>query len=680
MRRLSLLLAAIGAFFLATAAIHAQSGPPDPAGATATPVALESPEDLLVPRVRVDELEEAPAQPRGPSAAAAGDSCVGATELALSFSLPADGGATLINPFTEEVADPNLSCTWGTPTRPQGYRTAWYKYVATDTGQVTITTRGSDYDTILAVYTGQCESLLQIACSDDYIGLQSEVDFQAIRNQTYYIEVADYQVGIDRPTILAFSAIMDGLPSRWQRRTNWNLPLGGISRHMAAPYDRYIFIIGGQTQIQGIPTISNAVQRFDAFDQRWQIMSPIPGPGLSNTTAVQLNGRIYIPGGFDGNLTAYSGTHWEYIINADEWRKQPSIPAGLLPGGRTFAWAASAAEPSGGAYYVSGGITSMVPLAPDAQVISTTYRYTPATKQWQGLPPMTTERYAHTGAWVSRFSRGFCVAGGLATDTDLGGRPLSVLLTNGECYNPYGGAGWVPTGPLNFPRYGADSAVGPDGNWYIFGGADATGAVAETEVYDPATNTWILLDSSYSLGGRPNYPARVWPQGEFIGNNLWIFGGNDFPERRVLSDYWFIPLTGSQVALPNRVLVPFTSYAAGANFLNDASPIGVGGTATGNFRVSTQFFNPYFTDIFEYGRYTFLLSNIPSDSNFNIWVYNSRKVFLGRGDPAQYGGQKAVSLTLEPGRYYIIIERLFPKDIPDPADYYNLTVLREPGR
>jgi hypothetical protein len=116
------------------------------------------------------------------------------------------------------------------------------------------------------------------------------------------------------------------------------------------------------------------------------------------------------------------------------------------------------------------------------------------------------------------------------------------------------------------------------------------------------------------------------------------------------------------------------------NFLDFALPVGEGGTATGNFWLTKQFFNSYFFDWPFFGRATILLRNIPSDSNFNVWLYDANKQFLGRGDPATYGGQKSVSRTLEPGRYYILVERIFPKDPPNPNDFYSVSVIREPGR
>jgi N-acetylneuraminic acid mutarotase len=661
----------------------AQTQTAEPASTGTALDVVEPPPELIVSAISVDELEALADAPLDVDAGPASDTCAGATDLDLSLSSTNDGSATLVNSFTEEPSDPNLWCTWGDAPRPQGYRSAWFRLVARDTGQVTVTTRGTDYDTILGVYSGACENLLQLACSDDYLSLQSEVTFQVVRNRTYFIEVVDYQRDLIGPTLLEFGAFMDVLPSKWEQIGN--MPYGGVSRHALAVYDRYIYILGGQERIQNIPTLTNRVLRFDAFDLRWAEMANIPGAGLSNTTAVQLGGRIYVPGGFDGNTTAYSGTHWSYNIAADAWKPVASIPTNLLPDGRTFAWSAAAAEPGGASYYLTGGLTTQIALDPAADVISNTYRYTPSSNQWQAAPAMTRPRYGHTAVWLEQGNKGFCVAGGLSIG-EFEGEPITILLGGGECLNPATGV-WTEIASLNFPRYNAGSAIGPDGSWYIFGGMDATGAVAETEVYDATDNVWRLLDSSYSLGrplkvGSPNNdPPRTWPRGTFIGDNMWVFGGNNYPERRTISSYKILRPGHSAGAQPaHQVMLPLTSVEGETNFLDYALPVGEGGTATGNFWQSNQFYNSYYFDWPYFGRATILLRDIPSDSNFNVWLYDARKLFLGRGDPATYGGQKSVSRTLEPGRYYILVQRIFPKDLPDPNDYYSVSVIREPGR
>ena len=58
---------------------------------------------------------------------------------------------------------------------------------------MTIDTEGSDFDTLLAVYTGtSVDALTAVASNDDAIGRQSEVSFTAQVGVIYYIAVDGY--------------------------------------------------------------------------------------------------------------------------------------------------------------------------------------------------------------------------------------------------------------------------------------------------------------------------------------------------------------------------------------------------------------------------------------------------------------------------------------------------------
>src|SRR5207248_555904 len=50
-----------------------------------------------------------------------------------------------------------------------------------------IDTAGSDFDTVLAVYTGSCGSLAQIACNDNAGAATSRVSLLGNASTTYYI-------------------------------------------------------------------------------------------------------------------------------------------------------------------------------------------------------------------------------------------------------------------------------------------------------------------------------------------------------------------------------------------------------------------------------------------------------------------------------------------------------------
>ncbi|MHB1355179.1 MAG: C1 family peptidase [Anaerolineae bacterium] len=74
----------------------------------------------------------------------------------------------------------------------QKHNTVWYQYRPGEGGVMTVTTQGSDYDTVLSVWTGSRGALVSRACNDDFFGLQSQVTVSVTANITYYIEVAGY--------------------------------------------------------------------------------------------------------------------------------------------------------------------------------------------------------------------------------------------------------------------------------------------------------------------------------------------------------------------------------------------------------------------------------------------------------------------------------------------------------
>lgn len=71
--------------------------------------------------------------------------------------------------------------------------TVWWRWTATSSGDVIIDTFGSDYDTILAVYTGSSVgALTKVGSNDDAGGRQSVVGFVGSAGQTYQIAVAGF--------------------------------------------------------------------------------------------------------------------------------------------------------------------------------------------------------------------------------------------------------------------------------------------------------------------------------------------------------------------------------------------------------------------------------------------------------------------------------------------------------
>jgi hypothetical protein len=224
---------------------------------------------------------------------------------------------------------------------------------------------------------------------------------------------------------------------------------------------------------------------------------------------------------------------------------------------------------------------------------------------------------------------------------------------------------------MNFPRYNAGSVVGPDGRWYVFGGIKDATAIPEVEVYDPVTNTWQVLDSSFSLGGLPTNPARAWPRGGIVGSTIYVIGGNTFPLQGAISLVDQLRLPPGLAPQEFQAQMPLVALNAGNTFLMHAIPLAPGLAREDNFIANEQFYNAYYFDWTTFGRATVRLSQIPQSWNLDLAVYNSDKQILG--DSTNLNGQdEFVSLTLAPGRYYVVVRRIFPPSDIDPNVFYRI--------
>jgi len=83
-----------------------------------------------------------------------------------------------------------------------GGHSVWYKRTATSTGVVRLSTLGSDFDTLLAVYTGNAVNSLTLVASNDDIAFptveQSALSFNAVSGTVYYIAVDGYDGAVGK--------------------------------------------------------------------------------------------------------------------------------------------------------------------------------------------------------------------------------------------------------------------------------------------------------------------------------------------------------------------------------------------------------------------------------------------------------------------------------------------------
>ncbi len=131
---------------------------------------------------------------------------VGSTPNRLLYSGTSSGPSMPNDAFAMATTLPSVSTTvTGTnagaskePGEPNhaggtGGRSVWWRVVAPSSGTVTISTAGSSFDTVLAVYTGgSVSSLTWVASNDDFSGVTSQVTFTATAGTVYSIAVDGY--------------------------------------------------------------------------------------------------------------------------------------------------------------------------------------------------------------------------------------------------------------------------------------------------------------------------------------------------------------------------------------------------------------------------------------------------------------------------------------------------------
>lgn len=617
----------------------------------------------------------------------ASDSCEDAAPLPLQ-TFGTAGDRSTVNDMTRDTNDPVLGCMWGMPQNPRGYRTVWYRFEAPVSGHLVVNTSfeasnfGDSYDTVLALFHSSddtCGSLTMLGCDDDTTGFFSELAAFVIEGETYYIEVADRSFAVQGPATLRLAVVLEEGETLWERLDGdeYSEP-ARRTRHSLVSDGRFIYLISGETFEDGEPAGVGTVRRFDAVTQTWTDrfeLRPIPRPYYSRTSAALVGGRIYVPSGYTGNNQEYDGQHWVYDIATDEWDEGVNVPWGAASeSGQPYAWHQAVASPVNNGYFVTGGLLEGNPeqLIPPINIVPTDSLlfYNANTARWRtDLPGMETARFAHAAELLNTpQGQQVCVAGGLTRLEQDGGEPRAAVVSSVECYN-IATQQWTTRASMNFPRFGAGSAVSPDGKWYVFGGVNSQlSNVTLTEIYDPIRNTWQVLDSRYSV----RRPGRGFVRGAFAGNALWIFGGEQRPGNEV------IPLTERLAVPEGDLFIPVTFNAGGNqaepnNTMAEAVPVSLNQEVRGTFHSHEDYFDFFRFNVNVSDVYVAHLNNIPNERDYNVYIYNRNKLLVG--DSTRVGNQEeyAETFPLDPGTYYVLVMRAFGEP---GGDQYRLRVTR----
>lgn len=130
-------------------------------------------------------------------------------------------------PFSDSLSTVEATPAAGDPECVGVGPTVWYALTLRRNTTVTVSTAGSNYDTTLSAYTGSPGNLTQIACNDDFGGLQSQIEFSVARRQTVYVMVGSFAGGPGGS--LSISMVEAG-------RADRPVPPVGLNRLLSGPF------------------------------------------------------------------------------------------------------------------------------------------------------------------------------------------------------------------------------------------------------------------------------------------------------------------------------------------------------------------------------------------------------------------------------------------------------------
>jgi Kelch motif len=216
---------------------------------------------------------------------------------------------------------------------------------------------------------------------------------------------------------------------------------------------------------------------------RWRDVAPLP-TARANLATAEVGGLVYAVGGLDD----VDNSDVVETFNPRSGRWATSVP---LPQPRAFAGAAGL----GGLLYVAGG---EVQLAAGAfEVTNSVLVYDPRHNTWRSVAPMPTARW---GLRLVASGRYLYAIGG----ADLAGQSLTMV----ERYDPKSDR-WATMNPMVQSRVlpcAVQTKVGNRHVLVVVGGAEfsAAGTAVQarptTEVFDPHTGRWTLLDVLLPFG------------------------------------------------------------------------------------------------------------------------------------------------------------------------------------
>jgi DNA-binding CsgD family transcriptional regulator/N-acetylneuraminic acid mutarotase len=265
--------------------------------------------------------------------------------------------------------------------------------------------------------------------------------------------------------------------TRWRTRAQMPTPRTGLA---LVASEGLIYAIGGVSN----DGVTAKVEVYDPQADAWTTRQSKP-TAVGFISAVEVGGRIYVPGGFDGGVQPRDILE-VYDPVQDSWEVRAPIPKPL------GAYGLAAYNDR---IYLFGGRN-------EGTYVSSVYSYEPVSDLWEELEPM-------------KQARGFLSASALENRIYVvGGYDDVTEFDTCDVYDP-STAAWTDCSPMGAARGGL-SVVPVRGQLYAIGGGMA-GYLAFNERYDPRLDTWNRFETPVIEQWRGLGSAFVYPHLYAIG-------------------------------------------------------------------------------------------------------------------------------------------------------------------
>ncbi|MCH7662473.1 MAG: hypothetical protein IH859_01215 [Chloroflexi bacterium] len=306
-------------------------------------------------------------------------------------------------------------------------------------------------------------------------------------NEPTALQEADNTTGASNPAT-SLPTIVSPASSTLTNMTGWQTLARmqhARSEMPAVVLDGKIYVPGGFQQIDGAASAAVVLEVYDPQSNAWDTLADMPA-ARHHLMAAGYNFTLYVFGGIDFN-GAVTNTTWRYDPADDAWSQIANLP---VPS------AAGAAVSLGDYIYLVGG----------NPIGNTNLRYHPSTDTWTQMAPMQQPR-EHTAA-VTLGGKIYALAG----------RWNRTELASVEVYDPQTDS-WTEVTSMQVPRAGLAATV-LNGEILVIGGEvfDPLLTLDSIESYDAASNTWSEFPSlSAPLHGVPAVT---------LGGYIYVLGGS----------------------------------------------------------------------------------------------------------------------------------------------------------